>query len=268
MAYGGTMNLFKELFQHKNTITSLAKNDFKNKYAGSLLGAAWAFIQPLMTILIFWFVFQVGFRTPPIDNVPFIIWFICGIIPWFYISEAIVGGTMSIVEYSYIVKKVIFNINILPLIKVAVSTFIHLFFVGLLLFVCLSMGLSFTIHSTQIIYYFICILTLTLGISYLTASLVPFSKDVGQVVSIILQFGFWLTPIVWNQETLSAKWLFFFKLNPAFYIIQGYRDALIYKIWFWERPLMTLYFWIITGIVFYLGRVIFKKLKTHFADVL
>jgi teichoic acid transport system permease protein len=262
------MILFKELYQYKNTIISLAINDFKNRYAGSYLGITWAFIQPLMTILIYWFVFQVGFRTTPIDDVPFIIWFICGIIPWFYFSESLIGGTMSVVEYSYIVKKVMFNINILPLIKIIVSTFVHLFFVVLVFLICLSVKLPITIHSIQIVYYSFAAFILALGFSYLTASLVPFSKDVGQIVAVILQFGFWLTPIVWNQNILPAKWLIFFKVNPVYYIVQGYRDALINKIWFWERPMSTLYFWIATGVIFYLGRKIFKKLKPHFADVL
>ncbi|MDQ0917617.1 ABC transporter permease [Paenibacillus sp. V4I5] len=262
------MSLFKELYQFKNTIISLAKNDFKNKYAGSYLGITWAFIQPLLTIVIYWFVFQVGFKTTPVDDVPFIIWFICGIIPWFYFSESLIGGTMSVVEYSYIVKKVMFNINILPLIKIIVSTFIHLFFVVLVLIICFLVNLPITIHSIQIVYYSFCIFILALGLSYLTSSLVPFSKDVGQIVTIILQFGFWLTPIVWNQNILSAKWLFFFKVNPSYYIVQGYRDALVNKIWFWERPMSTVYFWIATGVIFFLGRMIFKKLKPHFADVL
>jgi teichoic acid transport system permease protein len=262
------MIFLKKLYQQKNTIISLAKNDFKNRYAGSYLGITWAFIQPLMTILIYWFVFQVGFRSTPIDDVPFIVWFICGIIPWFYFSESLIGGTMSVVDYSYIVKKVMFNINILPLVKIIVSTFVHLFFVVLVFLICLSVNLPITMHSIQIVYFSFCIFILALGLSYLTASLVPFSKDVGQIVAVILQFGFWLTPIVWNQNILPAKWLFFFKMNPVYYVVQGYRDALINKIWFWERPISTLYFWIATGVIFYLGRIIFKKLKPHFADVL
>ncbi|OPA76083.1 teichoic acid ABC transporter permease [Paenibacillus selenitireducens] len=262
------MRLFKELYHNKGTIFSFAKNDFKNRYAGSYLGIAWAFIQPLMQILIFWFVFQVGFRTTPVEDVPYIVWFICGMIPWFFLSEAIMGGTMSIVDYTYIVKKVVFNIKILPLIKVLVSSFVHLFFVVLLFVICALVNMSFTLHAVQIIYYSICIFVLALGLSYLTSSLVPFSKDVGQVVSIVLNFGFWLTPIVWNQNILSPTLLTIFKFNPAYYIVQGYRDALVYKVWFWERPLSTLYFWVAVIIIFFLGKFIFKRLKPHFADVL
>jgi len=262
------MSFLKEIYNQNKMILSFAKNDFKNRYAGSYLGIAWAFIQPVMQILIFWFVFQVGFRTNPVEDVPFIVWFICGIIPWFYISEAIMGGTMSIVDYTYVVKKVVFNIRILPLVKVLVSTFVHLFFLILLVMVCALVNLPFSFHAIQVVYYSLCVFVLTLGISYITSAIVPFSKDVGQIIGIILNFGFWLTPIAWNQNILSSKLLMLFKLNPAYYIVQGYRDSLVYKVWFWERPLSTLYFWIVTFVVFYIGGFLFRKLKPHFADVL
>ena len=68
-------------------IFQFAADDFRNKYAGSLMGAAWAFIQPLMTIVIYWFIFQVGFGSKPVGGYPFILWLISGLIPWFFISE-------------------------------------------------------------------------------------------------------------------------------------------------------------------------------------
>ena len=73
-----------------------ALDDFRNKYAGSLMGITWAFIQPLMTIVIYWFIFQVGFDSRPVADYPFILWLISGIIPWFFISESVTGVTPSL----------------------------------------------------------------------------------------------------------------------------------------------------------------------------
>ena len=75
-------------------------DDFRNKYAGSLMGVTWAFVQPLMTIVIYWFIFQVGFHSQPVENYPFVLWLVAGIIPWFFISEAVTGVTPSLAEYS------------------------------------------------------------------------------------------------------------------------------------------------------------------------
>ncbi|MBR1451319.1 MAG: ABC transporter permease, partial [Lachnospiraceae bacterium] len=89
-----------------------------------------------------------------------------------------------------------------------------------------------------------------------------------QIISIALQVGIWATPILWNITTLSPRLRIIFKLNPMNYIVEGYRDSLIDKIWFWENFYSTAYFWILTMCVFAFGAIIFKRLKIHFADVL
>jgi lipopolysaccharide transport system permease protein/teichoic acid transport system permease protein len=93
-------------------------------------------------------------------------------------------------------------------------------------------------------------------------------RDVGQVVTMVLQFGFWFTPILWNIGMVPEKYQTLMKLNPVFYITEGYRNSFISGIWFWEYPRWTLEFWILTGIIFVLGAIIFLKLRPHFADVL
>jgi ABC-type polysaccharide/polyol phosphate export permease len=262
------MRYFRDLFQQRRLIWQLAKNDFKIKYLGSYLGIIWAFIHPTVLILIFWFVFQVGFRTMPIDNVPFILWLIAGLIPWFFISEAISNGTNSILDNSYLVKKVVFNVNILPVIKIVSSFFIHVFFVLIMFFVFFLYGYGIDIYHLQVLYYILGSVLLVYGISLITSSLVLFIRDIGQIIGMILQFGFWLTPIFWSFSIVPPKYQFFFKLNPVYYIVEGYRNTFIYKKWFWEDPLLTIYFWLFVAIIFTLGMIIFKKLRPHFSDVL
>lgn len=80
---------FEDLFKFRKLIYSLSLDDFKVKYAGSYFGIVWAFIKPIVTILVFWFVFQVGFRNAPVSNVPYILWLIPAVIPWFFFVEAI-----------------------------------------------------------------------------------------------------------------------------------------------------------------------------------
>ena len=116
-------------------IYKLAKNDFKTKYAGSYLGIIWAFIQPVITVLVYWFVFEVGFRGGS-DSlpVPFVLYLVAGIIPWFFFQDGLTGGTNSLLEYSYLVKKVVFNISVLPVVKV----FYRVYYIFVLLLWTLS----------------------------------------------------------------------------------------------------------------------------------
>ena len=112
------MSFLKELFGNRKLILNLAKNDFKTKYAGSYLGIVWAFIQPVVTVLVYWFVFEVGLRQTGNAEVPFVLWLIAGLVPWFFFSDALNGGTNSLLEYNYLVKKVVFKISVLPIVKI------------------------------------------------------------------------------------------------------------------------------------------------------
>lgn len=109
---------------------------------------------------------------------------------------------------------------------------------------------------------------LVLALCYFTSAVVVFFKDLTQIINIILQVGMWATPIMWQLGIVDAKWQFFFKLNPIYYIVNGYREAFIDKVWFFEEWKLTLYFWIVVAALFAFGSFVFKRLKVHFADVL
>ena len=249
-------------------LLSLTKNDFRQKYLGSYLGIAWAFIQPTITVLIFWFVFQVGFKSKPVGDTPFILWLIAGMFPWFFFSDAISNATNAILENSYLVKKIVFRVGFLPLIKIFSALIVHLFFIVFMFVLFMIYGYSFDIYWLQIFYYLGAMIVLILGISYVTSSVVVFFKDMGQLVTMLLQFGFWMTPIFWSIDMIPSKYHWLIKLNPLVYIIEGYRDSMINHIWFWQKPMMGLYFWVVAIFMLWLGWSTFKKLKPHFADVL
>jgi len=262
------LSYFRQLYNNRRLIFSFSKKDFGSKYLGSYLGIIWAFIQPTIMILIYWFVFQIGFRSVPIGDIPFILWLLSGMIPWLYISESISVGTSAVTDNAHLVKKVVFPVEILPVVRLISSTFIHLFFAAVLLIIFLLYGFGFSAYYLQYFYYFFASVVLSLGITFITSSLTVFIKDVGQFVNMFLQFGFWLTPIFWSFDVVPDKYQFLFKLNPIFYIVDGYRQSFIYKTWFWERPLYSLYFWCVACILLVLGVIVFKKVKKHFADVL
>ena len=258
--------------EHKDTaklVLRLAKNDFRTKYAGSFLGIIWAFIQPVVTVLVYWFVFS-KLRSGMIREVPFILWLIAGLVPWFYFQDCLNTGCNSLIEYSYLVKKVVFRIEVLPIVKIISALFVHMFFIGVLLVLYIAMGHMPGITVIQIIYYSFCTLMLTLGCSYFTCSVAVFFRDLTQIVNICLQVGVWMTPIMWNFNDfhLSRPLRMIFMLNPMYYIVEGYRSSLIEGSWFFERPALTAYFWLLTLVLWLLGIRTFRKLRIHFADVL
>lgn len=263
-------SLLKEVYQNRTLVLSLAKNDFKTKYAGSYLGTIWAFVQPIVTICVYWFVFGLVMQGRGDRGVPFVLWLVAGLVPWFFLQDGLNSGTNALLEYNYLVKKVVFNIRILPVVKIISAIFVHLFFVVIVIVLYACMGYFPDIYYLQLLYYSFCVFVLVLGICYLTSSVVVFFRDLSQIINIVLQVGIWMTPIMWSYSDFGIQGFLakILMLNPMFYIVQGYRDSLINKAWFWEHPMLTLYFWGFTLVVFFLGTRLFTKLQAHFADVL
>ena len=165
-------------------------------------------------------------------------------------------------------KKVVFNISIIPSVKIVSALFVHGFFVILLLAMYLVNGVPPSLYWIQVIYYSFSMFVLILALTYITSSLVIFFKDISQIIAVLMQVGVWLTPIMWNIEMIPVKMRWIFELNPMYYITNGYRQALIYNEWAWNNVMLNIYFWTVTTVLLILGQKIFKKLKPHFADVL
>ncbi|MBE5927839.1 MAG: ABC transporter permease [Lachnospiraceae bacterium] len=257
-----------DIVHSRELIFNLAKNDFKTKYVGSFLGMLWAFIRPIITVLVYWFVFQVGLGSSDVNGCPFVLWLLTGLVPWFYFSDVLGSGTAVLIEYQYLVKKIVFNISTLPIVKVISSLFVHLFFTALPIIVYCCYGNMPHLYMFQILYYMFCMVAFLLALVYFTSSVVLFFKDTMQIIGVIIEIGIWMTPIMWQLTLIPEQFRWVFKLNPMYYIVYGYRDSIISKVWFWDRPVLSIYFWIVTILLFIFGVKMFNKLKVHFADVL
>lgn len=261
-------DFIKDIFAKRRVIIQLVQNDLKSRYAGSAFGIIWAYIQPLVNMLVMWFVFQVGFRNPPVNDIEFILWYLSANIPWLFFNDGIVSSANCLYEYGYLVKKMRFRTSLLPIIKVLSALFIHIFFIFFACFMFEIYGYAPRLMWLQVLYYSFADLCLMIGLSWLVASVSVFFKDFAQMVSISMSILFWLTPIFWDSSSMSAGILKFFRLNPLYYIVNGYRQSLIYGVGFWQEPSQTLYFWCVTVVFFILGALVFRRLRPHFADLI
>lgn len=268
-AFAIFLDFISSIIKSRKLISSMVKNDFKVKYASSALGIVWAFVQPTVQILVLIFVFSVGFRSGPTSTgVPFALWLICGLIPWNFFADALTNGTNSLIEYSYLVKKVVFRTSVLPIVKTMSSLIVHVVFLAIMFIVAAVYGYFPTLYTLQLIYYLGCLILLLLGLNWLFSALAAFFRDISQFVNVVLQLMIWLTPILWSVDILPPRLAIVFKINPMFYIVQGYRDSMTGNVWFWEKPLWSMYFLAVTLICFCSGAMIFHKLRPHFSDVL
>jgi lipopolysaccharide transport system permease protein/teichoic acid transport system permease protein len=247
---------------------SFAKREVIAQYVGSFLGFIWTFINPMAKIFIFWVVFSVGFRVQPKNDVPFVVWLTAGMSIWFVFADIVNGSAGLIVSNAHLIKKTLFHSQILPVIKVVSCLITHSVFLMVLIGLIIFHKMPFSFYYLQFLYYLFCMSILALGISYIVSALNVFIRDIGQIVAVLLQMGFWATPIFWDIQMMPPKIQAIFNYNPMFYIVQGYRDSFIYFLPFWQRPYQVLYFWLLAMAIFVIGALIFKKLKPQFPDVL
>lgn len=262
----------REIIKNRNLIWELGKADFKKRFVGSYFGIVWMFVQPVVTVLIYFMIFQLGFKSvPPVPGVPYVLWLVPGIVPWFYFNEGLNAGTNCLPEYHYLVKKVVFNVEILPVIKLVSSLIVHAIFICIMIAMFFCYGKLPMATWIQILYYSFAVSVLILALSYFTAAINVFFKDMAQIVSICLQFGMWLTPIMWDPLMFPNRpaWLEpLLKINPTYYIAAGYRDSMLSGNWFWQRPTLSVYYWIVTLVLLFIGLRVFRRLRPHFSDVL
>ena len=200
-----------------------------------------------------------------------VLYLVGGIIPWFYFQDSLTGGTNALLEYHYLVKKVVFHISVLPVVKLGSALFVHGFFVLFTLILYACYGCYPDLYDLQLFYYLACNFLLVLGLTSATSAVVVFFRDLQQIVGIGLQVGVWITPIMWVAENSLAGHPVLHRIlmvNPVYYIVSGYRDSLIYKRGFWQHPWWTLWFWCCTLFFLWFGGWVFGRLREHFADVL
>lgn len=267
--------MFKELIlftrlilDQRFLIWSMARREIASMYVGSSLGFIWTIIHPLIMIGIFWVVFGIAFKARAIDQIPFVVWLTAGMAPWFLFADIVTGSSTAVTHNSGVIKKTRFQSQILPIVKTISCSFTHMIFLAILLVLIIAHHLPFSFFFLQFLYYYFCTCVLAIGLGWLTGALNPFIRDTQQIISVAVQLGMWATPILWDLKMMPESLRVYFKLNPVFYIVQGYRDSFLFSVPFWEKPHEAAIFWAWAVFFFILGGVVFKRLKPHFADVL
>lgn len=262
--------IIKDHIEYRKQIFKLAKADLAKTYRGSALGWAWAIIKPVVTIFVYWFAFSIGLRSgKSIDGYPFFLWMIAGMVPWFYMSDMITGGTNCIRRYSYLVTKMRFPVSTIPTFVSISNMIVNILLLAIVIVIFCLFGYTPDVYILQLPFYlllsFIFFTLWALFASFIGA----ISKDFVNLVKSFITAIFWLSGILWNANTVAIPWLKkLLILNPITFLVNGFRNCFINKIWFWEQPKRLLYFGILTLILLIAALWSYKKLRKDIADVL
>ena len=257
------INVFKEIYNYRELLKTNIKKEIRGKYKGSWLGVLWTFLNPLLMLAVYAFVFPYILRVN-VDN--YTIFMIVALIPWNFFTTAIQSGTGSVVANGNILKKVYFPREIIP-ISITTSQLVNFLITCIIMavFIIFS-GVGFSVHALLFPLLVLIQYILILGLTFILSALTVFVRDIDHFVSVILMLGFYATPIVYQGEMLPKKFQIFLKLNPMAQLVEAYRSILYYH----RMPDMTmLVIWGLGSVaLLVVGYLIFKKLEKSFVEEL
>jgi lipopolysaccharide transport system permease protein len=218
-----------KLFAHSFLLRELVRRDFQGRYAGSLLGFLWSFVQPLWQLLLFSFVFSVVLRVAPVGERTgrFWVFLFCGLLPWIAVQEGVSRGATVLTDNANLVKKLRFPAEILVL-SVALGALLHEAIAGgIFLIVLAAVGELSPSGLPWLLVALPLQLMLTLGLGLALAGVHVFIRDTAQLIGMALTGWFYLTPIVYPSAMVPARLRPLVDSNPLTGLVDLYRAALL-----------------------------------------
>lgn len=263
------------LGRYRGLIQSLVVRDLKARYRGSILGFFWSFVNPLLLLLIYTFVFENILVNDQKETIPYAVFMFCGLLPWTWFSASLMEASGSLIAGGNLIKKVLFPAEVLPIVAV-VSNMVH-FCLGLMILAGFMVGYGNYPEWDEFVWFpvIVCVqLIFTLALGLILSALTVHFRDIRDLLANVLTFWFFATPIIYyygKKEVLGFAWLF--NWNPFFHLAVSYQEVL-----FFHRvdppPFPTAFghvWWLMamgvaSVMLFLLGYWLFDRLRDSFAE--
>ncbi|MBQ9181617.1 MAG: ABC transporter permease [Bacilli bacterium] len=257
------MKLIKDLYNYRELLKTNVKKEIRGKYKGAWLGVLWSFLNPLLMLMVYSFVFPFIMKI----NIPnYTMYLMTALMPWNFFTQTIASSSFAVIASGGILKKVYFPREILP-ISVVLSNVVNFLITFIIIFLFLivsGVGITWTVIFLPII--LIVQTILHFGIAFILSSTTVYARDIEHIVNVIVMALFYATPIVYTIDMLPPKFQTILYLNPMTPIIDSYRNVLFYH----KAPnFMTLGIVSLVSIaIFLFGLFIFRKLQKDFVEEL
>jgi ABC-type polysaccharide/polyol phosphate export permease len=259
----------KSIFEYRGLIWNFIKRDISSKYVGSFLGLYWSVINPIITLIIYVIVFGVFLkvRLPGSTSIwDFALYFAAGFLPWLAFQDSVIRSSRSIIDNKNYIKKVPFPSEIFP-IYTTFSEFVNLF-IGLAIYLCLFIFLKGapSVYILLLPLAIVLQLIFTLSLAFFLSSGAVYFRDIPTMLGPLFMIWFWVTPIAYTVNMIPENFLWIVKLNPAYYMLEIYRDVLFYG----KLPELNILvpFLIFSVVMFVISIWFFRKTKTGFGELL
>ncbi|RLQ86676.1 ABC transporter permease [Planomicrobium sp. Y74] len=264
------MKIIREQLRYFYLVRRLSIYELRSLTSGNYLGMAWEIINPAIQITIYWFVFGFGIRQrEPIGDIPYLQWMLAGILVWFFITQAVMKGSKSIYSKIKMLAKMNFPMSVIPGYVIFAQFYPHLIILGLGMIFLQFIGYPVSIYYIQLPLYMLGLLAFLFSLVLITSTLTTIVRDVQMLLQSIMRMLLYLSPILWPPTLLPETWQPYMKLNPFYYIIEGYRYSLLGEGWYFlENPVYTAYFAGVILLTFFIGSYLHVKFRNQFIDFL
>jgi lipopolysaccharide transport system permease protein len=257
----------RQLLRYRGLIQSLVARDLKARYRGSVLGFFWSFINPLLLLLVYSFVFAVVLPgTHPADMEPYALFMFCGILPWTWFSASLLESANVLIAGGNLIKKVLFPAEILPIVTV-LANMMHFFF-GLPILAIFLIYYKAPVTLAELAWFPIVVfvqLIFTIGLSLILAALTVHFRDIKDILGNLLTFWFFATPIIYSMHNAPPSTKAYLKLNPFTHLAVSYQEILFFPgpfgHWRWLLALGAA-----SVVLFLIGYFLFDRLRDTFAE--
>ena len=264
---GWKMVDLKELLRYRELVFFLTWRDLKVRYKQTILGVAWAIIQPVMTMVVF-SIFFGGLAKVPSDGIPYPLFSIAGLLPWQLFENSMRTASKSLVSNRNMITKIYFPRIILPMSSILSSLVDFFVAMPILIVMMIIYGYHVNWYILLIPYYILLTLITSLGVSLWFSALDVMYRDVGIIVPFVSQIWMYLTPIAYGSTLISnPKWSFIYSLNPMVGVVNGFRSAFLginNSI-----PIGSMIFSLVISLIILVGGLyFFRHMEKQFADLI
>ena len=272
MGIVGTLSeIIKEPWEWRKQILSLGLFDLKKTSAGAVLGSFWFFAKPAVYIFCFWFALEVGLKSgnQTGSDVPYILWLMGGLIPWFYMQDILGAGIDVFKRYSYLVTKIKFPLPGIPTIYSISTMIIQAGLVAALLIVFFLCGQTADWYLLQIPVAMVLMFVFFDLFSLMTSCLSAISKDFKNLLQTLSTPLFWLSGVIFDVYSMGIPAIeAILMFNPVTFFVTMYRCAVYDKMWIWEKPEAIIGFVVVFILQLIATTIIYKRTHEEVADVL
>lgn len=261
---GGHMLDWRELWAYRELLWVLTARDIKVRYKQTVLGAAWAIIRPVLTMVIFSVVFGQLAKMPS-DGYPYPVFVYAGLLPWIFFSTAIGSSGSSLVGSSNLVSKVYFPRLIIPLSSAGAGLVDLLISTGVLLLMMLWYGVGWSWNLLAAPFLLVALVVAALGTGTLLAALTVAYRDFTHLTPFLLQIWMYVTPVIFPVSLVPERWQWLLYLNPMTGLVEGFRSAFLGKPFDLAGIGLSL---AIAALLMAIGVAYFEKVERRFADII